>query len=157
MFRLKECLLERGVKGLIGFTRQLRLYDTSATGYLDYYEFKQAVTDYEVDMIEIDIENLYKSFVKSRDEKLNISEFLGTLIEPMNKFRYNLVKKVFSFLDFTNQGSLDMEELLKSYNPSQHPDVLNFKKEKEEVLMEFQESFILNHNLHHNSSSIYPE
>ena len=157
MFRLKECLLERGVKGLIGFTRQLRLYDTSATGYLDYYEFKQAVTDYEVDMIEIDIENLYKSFVKSGDEKLNISEFLGTLIEPMNKFRYNLVKKVFSFLDLTNQGSLDMEELLKSYNPSQHPDVLNFKKEKEEVLMEFQESFILNHNLHHNSSSIYPE
>jgi Ca2+-binding EF-hand superfamily protein len=145
--RLKECLKPRGIKGMIGFTRQLRLFDTSGSGELDLYEFKQALFDYEIEMIEIDVENLFKSF-SSKTTTLNINEFLETLVEPMNKFRYNLVKKVFKFLDFNNEGQLDMNYLMHAFNAARHPEVTNFKKEREEVEYEFQESFSLNHKMY---------
>jgi Ca2+-binding EF-hand superfamily protein len=147
--RLKECLRPRGIKGMIGFTRQLKLFDTNGNGELDLYEFKQAISDYELEMIEIDIENLFKSFSHGDNQTLNINEFLETLIQPMNKFRYNLVKKVFKFLDFNNQGKLHVNQLLHGYDASRHPEVTNFKKEKEEVQYEFQESFMMNHNMYH--------
>ena len=145
--RLKECLKPRGVKGIIGFTRQLRLFDTNRSGELDLFEFKQALSDYEIEMIEIDIENLYKSF-STITGTLNINEFLETLVEPMNKFRYNLAKKIFRFLDFNGEGQLDINYLMHAYNASRHPEVTNFKKEKEEVDYEFQESFGMNHQMY---------
>lgn len=146
--RLKTSLKARGVKGLVGFVRQLRLFDTSGKGELDLYEFKQALSDYEIEMIEIDIENLFKSFSHSKDLTMNINEFLETLIQPMNKFRYNLVKKAFNFLDHNNSGQIDINHLMKNYNASRHPEVTNFKKEKEEIMYEFQESFSMHHNLY---------
>jgi Ca2+-binding EF-hand superfamily protein len=146
--RLKICLRPRGVKGLIGFTKQLRLFDTHGNGELDLYEFKQAFSGYEIGMIEIDVENLFKSFSKSETQTLNINEFLETLIQPMNKFRYNLTKKVFKFLDYKNEGELDINYLFKAFDASKHPEVANFKKEPEEVAYEFQESFAMNHQMY---------
>ena len=154
--RLNEQLRPRGIKGYIGFTRQLKIFDTRNEGKLDLYEFKKAIDDYQLEMIEIDIENLFKSFSQDSDLSLDIGNFLQTLIPPMNKFRFNLVKKVFKFLDYSGEGSLDTDILYKAYDSSGHPDVTNFKKEREEVLMEFQESFSLNHNMYHNYKSENP-
>lgn len=102
--RLNSLLRKRGIKGYIGFTRQLKIFDTKSTGKLDLYEFKKAIDDYQLDMIEIDIENLFKSFTKSEEFELDIGDFLQTLIPPMNKFRFNLIKKVYKFLDYEDIG-----------------------------------------------------
>ena len=113
-------------------------------------EFKQALYDYEIEMIEIDVETLFKSFSQG-EETISINEFLETLVMPMNKFRYNLVKKVFHFLDVNGQGQLDMGYLMRAYDASRHPEVANFKKEREEIQYEFEESFGINHQMYHTS------
>ena len=138
------------MRGLIGFTRQLRLYDTKGSGNLTLAEFKQAFYDYEIEMIDIDVENLFRSFCENEAESLNINEFLETFVQPMNKFRYNLVKKVFKFLDYDNQGQMDINYLMDTYDASRHPEVANFKKEREEIEYEFRDSFALNHGMYHN-------
>lgn len=135
--RLMDCIRPRGVKGLIGFSRQLNLYDTSKSGSLTEDEFKQALSDYEIDMLDIDIENLFKSFAQETGGKLEISTFMETFIQPMNKNRFSLVKKAWKHLDYQKEGKLPLPYLLHSYDASRHPDVTNYRKDEEEVQYEF--------------------
>ncbi|CAI2364829.1 unnamed protein product [Moneuplotes crassus] len=138
--RLMDCIRPRGVKGLIGFSRQLNLYDTSKSGYLSQDEFKQAFSDYEIEMIDIDVEHLYNSFCHQEEGgKLNINEFLETFIQPMNKNRFSLVKKVWKHLDYQKEGRLPVGYVMDSYDASRHPDVTSFRKDQEEVDYEFRD------------------
>jgi Ca2+-binding EF-hand superfamily protein len=59
----------------------------------------------------------------------------------MSPFRKDLVKRVFQKLDFNENGYIDIEDVRKSYNARQHPDVRAGKKTEEEVLHEFLETF----------------
>ena len=59
----------------------------------------------------------------------------------MSPFRKDLVKRVFKKLDFNENGVIDIEDIKKSYNARQHPDVRAGKRTEDEVLLEFMETF----------------
>lgn len=59
----------------------------------------------------------------------------------MSPFRKDLIKRVFKKLDFNENGYIDIDDVRKSYNAKQHPDVRAGKKTEEEVLQEFLETF----------------
>lgn len=59
----------------------------------------------------------------------------------MSPFRKDLIKRVFQKLDFNENGYIDIDDVRKSYNAKQHPDVRAGKKTEEEVLQEFLETF----------------
>ena len=59
----------------------------------------------------------------------------------MSPFRKDLIKRVFKKLDFNENGYIDIDDVRKSYNAKQHPDVRAGKKSEEEVLQEFLETF----------------
>jgi len=75
------------------------------------------------------------------DGVISFDELLAAIKGDMSPFRKDLVKRVFKKLDFNENGYIDIEDVRKSYNARQHPDVRAGKRSEEEVLQEFLETF----------------
>lgn len=75
------------------------------------------------------------------DGFVSFDELLHAVKGDMSPFRKDLVKRVFKKLDFNENGYIDIDDVRKSYNARQHPDVRAGKKTEEEVLQEFLETF----------------
>jgi Ca2+-binding EF-hand superfamily protein len=86
------------------------------------------VKDFQIDMEEVDINNLFKAFDYNEDGTVDFDEFLRIVVGPMNRFRENLINKVFDKLDRTEDGVVDIDDIRGIYDGSRHPDVKNGKK-----------------------------
>jgi Ca2+-binding EF-hand superfamily protein len=60
---------------------------------------------------------------------------------PMNKNRERLVRKAFAVIDKDGDGDLDISDVKKCYNAKMHPDVRSGKKDEDEILYEFLDTF----------------
>lgn len=54
----------------------------------------------------------------------------------MNEQRKTIVDLAFNVLDKDGSGVIDPEDLVDTYDPSEHPDVVSGKKTNEEVWLE---------------------
>ena len=59
----------------------------------------------------------------------------------MNDRRRKIVLQVFRLFDKNQKGIIDMDDIRDNYNAKLHPDVLSGKKDEEEVLAEFLDTF----------------
>ena len=151
--RFKEELKYRGGRGLIGLLKQFKIFDADSSGFLDKYEFKKAVEDYEVNIHPKDLENLFRTFDVNGDDRVNYNEFLNTLAGPMGKYRLQLVMRVFDKLDVDSEGLIEMNDMLACYDSSRHPDVASGKNDPEGAYNEFKDSFEVFHNIVHDYDS----
>lgn len=71
---------------------------------LDFFEFKKAIEDYDIQLHPKDVENLFKTFDLNGDGVIQYEEFLWTFIGQMSRLRYELVLKAFKRLDHYNEG-----------------------------------------------------
>ena len=129
--RFKNELQKRGGRGIIGLLRQFKIFDTDASSYLDKYEFKKAVDDYEVDVHPKDLDNLFNCFEKDKNGRIEYNEFLEAISGPLSKYRLQLVERVFDKLDKKGDGFIDMDYMLSCYDSSRHPDVASGKNDTE--------------------------
>ena len=150
--RFRQKLKGRGGRGLVGLKRQFKIYDVDGSGALELPEFKKAIEDFDLDLEEVDIENIFKSFDANRNGVLDFNEFLDVIVGPMNSLRENLVNKAFDKLDRHGQGVIDMQTLKSQFDPSRHPDVKNGKRNPEDVLQDFLETFEMHYNVTHGYS-----
>jgi Ca2+-binding EF-hand superfamily protein len=151
--RFKDELHNRGGRGMIGLFKQFKLFDTDQSGYLDKYEFKKAVEDYEVNVHPKDLDNLFNSFDQDGNGKIEYNEFLQALAGPLTKFRLQMVERVFDKLDGDNEGQIDINDIFASFDPYRHPDVASGKNDPEGVFNEFKDSFEVYHNIIHDYNS----
>lgn len=151
--RFKEELQNRGGRGMIGLLKQFKLFDTDQSGYLDKYEFKQAVDDYEVNVHPKDLDNLFNSFDSDRNGKIDYNEFLQALAGPLTKYRLQFVERAFDKLDRDGEGQIDMQDMFACFDPYRHPDVANGKNDPEGVYNDFKDAFEVYHNIIHDYNS----
>jgi len=59
----------------------------------------------------------------------------------MNAARVALCKKAYNIMDSDRSGQLDINDIRQTYNAKQHPDVKSGKKQEDEVLAEFLDTF----------------
>lgn len=85
--RFRQKLKSRGGRGLIGLRRQFKIMDDNGSGALDRNEFKKAIRDYQVDMEEQDLDNMFKAFDLDGSGEINFDEFVRVVVGPMNNFR----------------------------------------------------------------------
>jgi Ca2+-binding EF-hand superfamily protein len=69
-------LASRGARGLIGLAKQFKIMDDDRSMDLDMYEFKKAVKDFRVAIMEKDIDRLFNIFDRDRSGKISYDEFL---------------------------------------------------------------------------------
>lgn len=151
--RFREELQERGGRGIIGLLKQFRIFDTDGSGYLDKYEFKKAVEDYEVNVHPKDLDNLFNSFDTDRNGQIDYNEFLEAISGPLSKYRLQRVEKVFDKLDKAGEGFVDMDYMLSCFDAYRHPDVASGKNDAEGAYNDFKDQFEIYHNLVNNYDS----
>jgi len=69
-------LAGRGARGIIGLQRQFKIFDDDRSHDLDAYEFKKAIKDFRIPIMEKDIERLFDIFDRDRSGRINYDEFL---------------------------------------------------------------------------------
>merc|ERR1719473_2073687 len=59
----------------------------------------------------------------------------------MNPTRKKMALKCYAIMDSDRSGQLDINDIRQTYNAKQHPDVKSGKKQEDEVLAEFLDTF----------------
>lgn len=116
------------------------------------YEFKKAIKDFRIPIIERDVERLFNIFDRDRSGKIDYDEFLRGVRGEMNNFRRSYCEKAFKIMDKDKSGVLNIDDLKGVYNGKKHPDVIAGKKTEEEILGEFLDTFELHYSLTHENS-----
>jgi Ca2+-binding EF-hand superfamily protein len=114
---------------------------------LDIYEFKKAIKDFKVNILERDIERLFNIFDRDRSGKISYDELLRGVRGEMNNFRRGLSEKAFKIMDKDKSGVLNLDDIKDVYNAKKHPDVIKGKKTEQDVLMEFLDTFEMHYSL----------
>ena len=154
--RFKKELQDRGGRGLIGLRRQFKIFDTNSNGVLEFFEFKKAIEDYDIQLHPKDVENLFKTFDINGDGVIQYDEFLKAFIGQLPRVRYELVLKAFKKLDLYNENQVSLQDIFATFDASRHPDVLTGKISAEDANTDFQETFTMHHNTIHDYSPDTP-
>jgi Ca2+-binding EF-hand superfamily protein len=129
--------------------------DDNNSKSLDKYEFTKAMTDYQLGFTEGEIQKLFIYFDFDRSGSIEFDEFVRAIRGAMNDFRKAIVMKAFDHLDKDGNGWIDINDVRGVYNASKHPDVLSGKKNEDQILQEFLETFETAHSMRNNNTPNY--
>jgi Ca2+-binding EF-hand superfamily protein len=99
--RVKDKLYPRGIRGILQLRNALQFADKEQGQTLSYPEFSQVFKDLKIDLPEIDVKNTFKAFDMEGRSQVEYEEFIRALVGPMNKYRTDIISKVFDKLDIT--------------------------------------------------------
>ena len=135
--QLKNLLVSRGSKSIFTFQRMLTIYDRNRQGQISLDDFITIFQAYNLNFTNSEIQNIFQIYDTNQTGNINYDILLNNLIGQMNERRLFTVKKVFNTFNKNENGEVLMSEIKQKYNSGRHPDVINEKKNKEEVYGEF--------------------
>ena len=144
--KIRNKLASRGVRGIVSIAKNFKIIDDNDSKTVDFDEFRKAAKDFRFGLTEEEVEKAFVAFDRKNSGTIDYDEFLRTLRGNMNDFRRSLVEQAFSILDKSGNGIVDIEDIKAVYNAKNHPDVKAGKKNEDEVILEFLETFEENHN-----------
>ena len=131
-------ILERGGKnGIRSLSRIFRRMDDDGNKRLNKRELRTGMQDYGVSLTHEEIETVFHFFDEDKSGDISVSELLVGIRGKMNAQRRELVLMAFSRLDKDGDQVVTASDLLKLYDTTRHPDVINGTKTQEEVIQEF--------------------
>ena len=113
--------------------------DNSKT--IDINEFRKFCHNYRIPLEDKEIQVLFKELDINKNGKIDYEEFLRGVVGEMNDRRRKIVLQVFKIFDKNQNGVIEMDDIRDSYNAKTHPEVQSGKKNEEEVLAEFLDTF----------------
>ena len=145
LFRKK--IISRGFRGIMSLRRTFMLFDENRSNKLKKKQFHKFLEDYRYDLPSNLEDKLFQIFDTAKKEIIDYNEFISTILGKMNDFRRQIVEKTFDKLDKEKKGKVDYNIIRESYNADKHPEVLNGKRTKQEVLARFIDMFEYHFNL----------
>jgi len=135
--QLRNVLISRGSKSIFTFQRMLSIYDRNHSGQISLDDLTTIFQTYNLNFSNNDIQNIFQMFDTNQTGLLNYDLLLKNITGEMNERRILSVKKVFDNFNVNEKGEVSINEIKQKYNSGRHPDVVNEKKNKEEVYGEF--------------------
>lgn len=145
--KFRSVLLSRGARGIIGISRQFKIFDDDNSKSIDFDEFKKAVKDFRVDLSPNEVKVVFGQFDRDNQGSIDYEEFLRQVRGEMNDRRKKICLQAFDKLDKDNSGVLEINDIKYVYNAKNHPDVRSGKKTEEDIFGEFLETFETHHNI----------
>ena len=145
LFRKK--IISRGFRGIMSLRRTFMLFDENRSNKLKKKQFYKFLEDYRYDIPDNLKEKLFQIFDTNKKEIIDYNEFISAVLGKMNDFRTQIVQKTFEKLDKDKKGKVDFNIIRENYNPDKHPEVLNGKRTKQEILARFIDMFEYHFNL----------
>ena len=135
-----------GTTSLISLMRLFKLNDISNTKELELYEFSKSLHEFETELKEEEISNLFGYFDKENTGAINYINFINAIRGPMNQKRILILKEAFKKLDIDKGGQVELAEIKLQFNAKNDKNVKSGEKTEEEVYTEFVETFQMNHD-----------
>ena len=139
--RLKKEMKSRGAHGFIGMQRKFRIMDDDNSKSLCMSEFKKGLSEMKLDVTNAEMRLLFDHFDADQNGTIGYEEFIQGLRDPLNARRKHLVNIAFSKLDKNNDGVLSPQDIINTYDASNHPDVLSGKSTANDIMQEFLDTF----------------
>ena len=110
-------------------------------------KFAKIIKEYKVPIGDENIKNLFEMFDKTNTGLVNYEEFLRYVRGEVNATRKGLIELAFKKLDKEGRGAVDVKYMKGQFDAKNHPDVKTGKKNEDQVLGEFLETFEMFANL----------
>ena len=143
--RLRALLSKRGLKNLISIETGFRNIDKENVQEFDYSTFKSACEQFDFQLNEEDIKELFLAFTKEETTKVNYDEFIRILRGELPPNRKELVESVFKSINAENKEGLSIEEIFGLYNPKGSYELLYQNENEENSKKIFEDTFNENH------------
>ena len=135
-----------GSTSLISLMRLFKLNDINNTKDLEFYEFSKSLHEFETELSDEEISNLFSYFDKDNTGVINYLNFINAIRGPMNQKRILILKGAFKKLDLDKGGQVEIGEIKSQFNAKNDKDVKSGEKTEEEVYTEFVDTFQMNHD-----------
>ena len=135
-----------GSTSLISLMRLFKLNDINNTKDLEFYEFSKSLHEFETELSDEEISNLFSYFDKDNTGLINYLNFINAIRGPMNQKRILILKEAFKKLDLDKGGQVEIGEIKSQFNAKNDKDVKSGEKTEEEVYTEFVDTFQMNHD-----------
>jgi Ca2+-binding EF-hand superfamily protein len=139
--RIKRDLVARGPIGFASLQRVFQTADINGDGTLSLAEFKSAIQSMQLDVKDNELRMLFQYFDSDDSTTINFDEFVKGLRDELGPIRLRVVLKAFKKLDIERNGTVDIGQLAREYNPSQHPDVLSGRLTAKQAMGVFLDTF----------------
>ena len=137
IIQLRNILISRGPKTIFTFQRMLTIYDRNNSGLISLEDFLNIFQLYNISLPDSEIQNIFNIYNQNNAEAINYSSLINDLIGEMNERRNLLVANVFNNFNKNENGEVSLKEIKQRFNPTNHPDVINRRKDSNEVYGEF--------------------
>ena len=144
--KIKTKLMLRGISGLITLENNFRNLDEDNSQTIGINQFKKCLNNFRFNLPDDDIIQIFSDLDQEQTGKINYDEFIRVVRGEIPENRKKIVENVFyKVLDKNKNGNSNLEIINNEYVAKNHPDVLNGKKNEEEVFQEFINTFEGNH------------
>ncbi len=144
--KIKMKLMLRGISGLIALENNFRNLDEDNSQTIGINQFKKCLNNFRFNLPDDDIIQIFSDLDQEQTGKINYDEFIRVVRGEIPENRKKIVENIFyKVLDKNKNGNTNLEIINNEFVAKNHPDVLNGKKNEEEILQEFINTFEGNH------------
>lgn len=104
-------------------------------------EFEEALGQFGLFPSKVELQALMKYYDTDGDGNISYDEFLRGLKDDLTERQQALVDKAWSIMDKDGSGEISVSDISGIYDVSQHPEFIEGKKTKEEIISEFLDNF----------------
>ena len=139
--QFKMYLQRRGGVGIRSLARIFKRFDFNGNGMLDIMEFEEALGQFGLFPSKVELQALMKFYDVNKDGNVTYEEFLSGLKDPLTDRMTQLVMKAFAIMDKDGSGEIQVNDIKDIYDVTKHPDFIEGRKSKEEILEDFLNEF----------------
>ena len=142
---IEDKLKLRGIRGLMYLHNQF-ITSCSDLNKITFDDFIKVLQLQHVLMDMEDYETIYKQFQR-KDQTFDVFKFIRVFKKELNKYKLKAVEKAFDLIDVNKKEHIDIDSLMLEFTGDNHPEVVEGRKNCEEIILEFYDTFRLNHLL----------